>query len=111
MDLMMLFLSRSDLSTSEFSFFMLDMLEVVDYPAESPKCVGRWIEQELEAPVWNSKNRILQFDKPEDPVLSELMAARGAAGRWRGYFSYGQATSGWRMSMSHDNLRGWSGGY
>jgi hypothetical protein len=35
----MLFLSRSDLLLPEFSPFMLDVLEVVESPAESPKCV------------------------------------------------------------------------
>jgi hypothetical protein len=31
---------RSDLLLLEFSPFMLDVLEVVDSPAESPKCVA-----------------------------------------------------------------------
>jgi hypothetical protein len=48
---MMLFLSRLDPLVSEFPFFMLDVREVVDSPAESPKCVGTQIEQEPEAPA------------------------------------------------------------
>jgi hypothetical protein len=36
----MLPLSRSDPLLSEFPPFMLDVLEVVDSPAESPKCVA-----------------------------------------------------------------------
>jgi hypothetical protein len=37
---MMLFLSRLDSLVLEFPFFMLDMCEVVNFAAESPKCVG-----------------------------------------------------------------------
>jgi hypothetical protein len=48
--LRMLFLSRSDPLLPEFPPFMLDVLEVVDSPAESPKCVRTQNEQELEAP-------------------------------------------------------------
>jgi hypothetical protein len=35
----------------EFPPFMLDMLEVSNSPAESPKCVTTRTEQELEVPV------------------------------------------------------------
>jgi hypothetical protein len=54
--LMMLFLSRLDLLTSESHFFMLEGWEVVDSLVESPKCVGTWIEQESKASIRNSRN-------------------------------------------------------
>jgi hypothetical protein len=41
--LRMLPLSRSDPLLSEFPPFMLDVLEVVDFPVESPKCVATQI--------------------------------------------------------------------
>jgi hypothetical protein len=52
-------LSMSDPLLPEFPHFMLDMLEVVDSPAESPKCVATRIVQELEAPVQNSRNQTI----------------------------------------------------
>jgi hypothetical protein len=52
----MLPLSRSDLLLSEFSTLMLDVLEVVNSPAESPKCVATRNEQEPEASTQNRKN-------------------------------------------------------
>jgi hypothetical protein len=45
----MLFLSRSDPLVSEFSFFMLDVHEVVDSPAESLRYVDTRIEQDPKA--------------------------------------------------------------
>jgi hypothetical protein len=39
-DLRMLPLSMSDLLWPEFPPFMFDVLEVVDSPVESPKCVA-----------------------------------------------------------------------
>jgi hypothetical protein len=54
-------LSWSDRLWPEFPPFMLDVLEVVNYPAESPKCVDTQNEHEPEAPAQNSKNRIVQF--------------------------------------------------
>jgi hypothetical protein len=47
----MLPLSRSDPLLPEFPPFMLDMLEVVDSPVKSPKCVHTPNEQELEVPA------------------------------------------------------------
>jgi hypothetical protein len=55
-DLRMLPLSRLDPLLSKFPPFMLDVLEVVDSPAESPNCVATQIRQELKAPGWNCKN-------------------------------------------------------
>jgi hypothetical protein len=40
---------------------MLDMLEVVNSPAESPKCVATSNEQEPKAPARNCGNQIVQF--------------------------------------------------
>jgi hypothetical protein len=54
--LMMLFLSTSDPLTLEPPFFMFEGCEVVDSPAESPKCVGRQIEKEPEATIQNCRN-------------------------------------------------------
>jgi hypothetical protein len=66
--LRMLPLSRSDPLLLEFSSFMLDMLEVVDSPAELPKCVATRIRQEPEAlfktvetKQSGFRNRTLQF--------------------------------------------------
>jgi hypothetical protein len=42
--------------------------------------VGTRIEQELEAPVQNSRNRALQFGKSNYPVLSGPTIVSGAAG-------------------------------
>jgi hypothetical protein len=56
---------------------MLVVLEVVDFPAESPKCVRTQNEQEPEAPARNCRNQTVQFDKQDGPVLSRLMAVRG----------------------------------
>jgi hypothetical protein len=53
----MLFLSRSDPLLPEFPPFMLDMLEVVDYPVELPKCVYTQNEQESEALAQKRTNR------------------------------------------------------
>jgi hypothetical protein len=55
--LMMLFLSRSNQLMPELLFFMLEVREVVDSPAESLKCVGTRIKQEPEVPVRSSRNR------------------------------------------------------
>jgi hypothetical protein len=49
--LRMLPLSRLDPLLSEFPPFMIDVLEVVDSSAESPKCVATQIGQEPEALV------------------------------------------------------------
>jgi hypothetical protein len=45
--LRMLHLLRSDPLLTEFPPFMLDVLKVVDSPAELPKCVHTWNEQRL----------------------------------------------------------------
>jgi hypothetical protein len=55
----MLPLSRSDPLWPEFPPFMLDMLEVVNSPARSPKYVYTRIGQESKAPVQNRENRTL----------------------------------------------------
>jgi hypothetical protein len=45
----------------EFPPFILDVLDVVDSPVESPKCICTWNEQEVEAPAQNCKNWMVQF--------------------------------------------------
>jgi hypothetical protein len=54
--LRMLPLSRKDSLWLEFRPFMLDVLEVVDSPVKSPKCVATQIGQESEVPARNMKN-------------------------------------------------------
>jgi hypothetical protein len=51
--LRMLPLLWSDPFLPEFPPFMLDVLELVDSPVESPKCVCTQNKQELEAPAQN----------------------------------------------------------
>jgi hypothetical protein len=70
-------MSRSDPLLPEFPPFMLDVLEVVESPAESPKCVRTQNKQEPEAPARN-------LGKPDCPVLSGLAVVRGATGLRRG---------------------------
>jgi hypothetical protein len=53
--LRMLPLSRSDLLLSGFPLYMLDVFEVVNSPAESPKCVATRNEQEPKASAQNRK--------------------------------------------------------
>jgi hypothetical protein len=86
--LRMLPLSRLDLLLSEFPLFIFDVLEVVDSPAESPKCVATRIEQEPEAPNQNCRNRTARFGKSDGPVLS-ILAVRGTTATQRGSFSFG----------------------
>jgi hypothetical protein len=64
----------------EFPPFMLDVCELVDSLAESPKYVATRIEHEPEAPARSYRNWILQFGKPEGPVLLRPTAVRGTAG-------------------------------
>jgi hypothetical protein len=52
---------------------MLDVLEVVNSPVESPKCVDERNEQEPKAPTQNSRNRTIRH-------CSGPTAVRGAAG-------------------------------
>jgi hypothetical protein len=101
--LRMLPLSRSDPLWLEFPPFMLDVLEVVDSPAESPKYVTTWIERESEAPAQNSRNRIIQFLEPDSPVLSGPTAVRGTTGLQRGSLSSGQAMSGQWRRLNRNN--------
>jgi hypothetical protein len=49
--LRMLPLSRSDPLLQEFPPFMLDVLEVVDSPVESPKCVDALFDQSVNTGV------------------------------------------------------------
>jgi hypothetical protein len=76
----MLPLSRSDLLLPEFPPFMLDGLEVVNSPAESPKCVSTRNEQELKAPIQNCRNQTVQFHEQDTSVLSRPVAIRGTVG-------------------------------
>jgi hypothetical protein len=59
---------------------MLDVLAVVDFPTESPKCVATRIGQEPEAPAQNRKNWTVWFGKPDGPVLSGPTIVRAAVG-------------------------------
>jgi hypothetical protein len=59
---------------------MLDVLKVVDSPAESPKCVATQNKQILDAPARNSRNWSVRLQKPDGLVLSGPTAVRGAAG-------------------------------
>jgi hypothetical protein len=54
-----LLLSRWYPLLPEFPPFMFDMLEVVDSPAESSKCVHTQNEQDLEALAQNCSNQIV----------------------------------------------------
>jgi hypothetical protein len=51
---------------------MLEVCEVVDFPVESSKYIDTRIEQELEAPVQNSRNQTLRFREPDYLILSGL---------------------------------------
>jgi hypothetical protein len=59
---------------------MLDVLEVFDSPAESPKCVATQNEQEPKALAQNYRNQTVRFQEPDTPVLSRSAAVRGAVG-------------------------------
>jgi hypothetical protein len=80
----MLPLSRSNPLLPEFPHFMLDVLELVDYRAEFPKCVDAQNEQRPDAPAQNYKNWIIRFGKLEGPVLLGPMIVRGVTGLRRG---------------------------
>jgi hypothetical protein len=66
---------------------MLDVLEVVNSPAQSPKCVATQNEQELKAPSQNYENQTVQFGKPNGPVLLGPTTIKSTAGLQRGAFS------------------------
>jgi hypothetical protein len=102
----MLPLSRSDPLLSEFPSFMLDVLEVVDSLAESPKCVATWIGQELEDPGLSCGNQTIWFAKSDGPILSIPTTVRDTVGtRWWS-FSSSQAMSGWRIGKNHNKSKG-----
>jgi hypothetical protein len=63
---------------------MLDVIEVVDSPAESLKYVHTRNEQRLEASARRRKNRTIQFGKSKGPILSGLMTVMGVVGLGRG---------------------------
>jgi hypothetical protein len=73
---------------------MLDVLEVVNSPAELPKYIRTRIRQESKAPVQNRENQTLRFDKPDYLVLSIPIAVRGAIGTQRESLSFDQVISG-----------------
>jgi hypothetical protein len=58
---------------------------------------------ESEAPAQSYRNWIVRFGKPDGPVLSIPTTVRGTAGTRQGSFSFGQATSEWRIGKNHDN--------
>jgi hypothetical protein len=64
--------------------FMLDMREVVDSPAESPKSIDTRIKQEAEAPARNYRNQTVRFHELDGLILSGPTAIRGVAGLQRG---------------------------
>jgi hypothetical protein len=68
--------------------------------------VATRIGQKPETPAQNKKNWTIRFSKPDGPILSILMAVRGAVGTQRGRFSSDQATSGRKIGKNHGNLRG-----
>jgi hypothetical protein len=76
----MLPLSRLDLLWLEVPPFMLDVLEVIDSPAESPKFVAIQNELRPDAPARNSRTRTIQFQEPDGSVLSGLTAVKGVVG-------------------------------
>jgi hypothetical protein len=80
----MLPLSKLDPLWPEFLPFMLNVLEVVDSPAESPKCDATRNKQRPEAPTRNSRNQTVRFQETDGPVLSRPMVVRGTAGLRRG---------------------------
>jgi hypothetical protein len=59
---------------------MLDVLERVDSPAKSPKCVDTLNEQEPKAPAQNYRNQTIRFQNQDTLVLSRLETVRGAVG-------------------------------
>jgi hypothetical protein len=63
---------------------MLDVLEVVNSPLGSPKCVATQNEQESKALVRNCRNQTIRFGKPDPPILLGPTAVRGTAGLRRG---------------------------
>jgi hypothetical protein len=97
--LQMLPFLRSDPLWSVFPPFMLDVLEVVDSPAESQKMCCHMNRTGAESPCSKQEN-------PDGPVLSIPTVVRGAAGTRRECFSSGQVTSRWKIAKSHGNPRG-----
>jgi hypothetical protein len=63
---------------------MLDGLEAVDPPVESPKCIRTRNEQEPKALAQNYRNQTVQFGKSNDLILSEPTTVRGVAGLRQG---------------------------
>jgi hypothetical protein len=99
---MMLLLSRSDPLVPEFSPFMLDVCEVVDSPAELPKCVTTQIEQELKLLLEAAKTKYSSFVGTDDNQGHCQASTRCS--------SFDQAMFGWWRGKNHDNLGGWGGG-
>jgi hypothetical protein len=85
---------------------MLDVLEVVDFLAESSKCVATWNDQEPKAYAQNYENRIVRFGKSDGPVLSIPTAVRGATDTWWVSFFSDQVISEWKISENNDKPRG-----
>jgi hypothetical protein len=63
---------------------MLDVLEVVESPAELPKCVAARNEQRPKALSQNCRNWTVRFQEPDGSVLSRPTAVRGRTGFQRG---------------------------
>jgi hypothetical protein len=75
------------------STFMLDVLDVVNSPAESAKCVHTRNEQESEAPAQNWVNRIVRSCKLDSSVASAPTTVRGTVGS-----SEGVLPAKWRLT-------------
>jgi hypothetical protein len=79
---------------------MLDVLEVVDSPAELPKCVCTQNEQEPGAPTRNRANWTVWFGKSDDLVSSVPAAVRGTIGSSEGVLLQAK----WRLIRGSDKI-------
>jgi hypothetical protein len=90
----------SDPLVLEFSPFMLDMLEVVNSAAESPKCVCTRNEQVTEAPAQNRANQTVRFGKSDGPISSVLTTVRGTVGSNEGIL----LLTNWHLTTGRDKI-------
>jgi hypothetical protein len=84
---------------------MFDVLEIVNSPVKSPKCVRTQNEQELEALALNEANQTVWFSKSDGLVSSALVAVRGTVCFHKGVF----LPAKWHLTRGrnkiHDNSR------
>jgi hypothetical protein len=102
----MLFLSRSYLLVLKFPPFMLDVLEIVDFLAESPKCVCTRNKQVPETLARNRVNHIVRSDKPDNPISSIPVVVRGTIGSVEGVL----LPAKWCMTSGRDKIHDSCGG-